>query len=92
VTDLTAKLNSAAQLIGSSISGLKLKSAPPGKGQPAQVEGKGNKGKVQAEYAGVEDEETPLSKAAKDRSALFCVFKSTLTAVVYESRQRRRMG
>ena len=67
MTDLNAKLNSAAQSLGTSASGLRLKSAPLGKGQPKTGDGNGDMGKVKGEYAGVEDEETSLSKVAKDR-------------------------
>ena len=69
VTDLTAKLKSAAQTLGEtrSTSALKLKSEMPGKGQTAAVDNNGEKGNQQAEYAGVEEQETSLSKVARDR-------------------------
>ncbi|KAK8847636.1 COP9 signalosome complex subunit 5 [Kwoniella newhampshirensis] len=63
VNDLNAKLQAASQSLGSSASGLKLKSIPAG-----QMTGKA-KG-TQKEFAGVEEEDTALSKVAKDSSRI----------------------
>jgi hypothetical protein len=59
MSDLNAKLDSATHSLLGNSSGLQLKGGPAG----SQGKGKGKK----AEYAGVEDEESSLSKAAKDR-------------------------
>ncbi|WWD21723.1 COP9 signalosome complex subunit 5 [Kwoniella shandongensis] len=63
VNDLNAKLHAASQSLGNSTSGLKLKGIPAG-----QASGK-NKA-AQKEFAGVEEEDTALSKAAKDSSRI----------------------
>ena len=64
VNDLASKLSSASMSLGNSTSGLKVKHALPS----GQATGKGKKAaKQQGEYEGVEEEETPLSKVAKDR-------------------------
>ncbi|KAK4684009.1 COP9 signalosome complex subunit 5, partial [Tremellales sp. Uapishka_1] len=55
INDLNSKLNAASQSIATSSAGLKAK--------PAPIQGEG---KSLRHVAGVEDEETPLSKATKD--------------------------
>ena len=59
INDLTAKLASARQSLGKATSDLKKKSAAPGQG----ATGDG----TEQSFAGVEEEETALTKAARDR-------------------------
>ncbi|WRT64537.1 COP9 signalosome complex subunit 5 [Kwoniella shivajii] len=63
ITDLNAKLQAASSGLGNSSSSLKLKSTPAG-----QTTGKAKSDSK--EFAGVENEDTPLSKAAKDSSRI----------------------
>ncbi|CAD6569821.1 MAG: COP9 signalosome catalytic subunit rri1 [Tremellales sp. Tagirdzhanova-0007] len=88
ITDLTAKLKSAAHTLGESRStpGLKLKSGPLGKGQATAVDNKEETGKQQAEYAGVEEQETSLSKAARDSIRITTEAQSGMIAQVLKDR------
>lgn len=64
VNDLNSKLYAATHSLGTSTTALRLKAAPPSKGQVQVADGKDNRG--QGEYAGVEEDETPLTKASRD--------------------------
>ncbi|WWC68191.1 COP9 signalosome complex subunit 5 [Kwoniella pini CBS 10737] len=79
IKDLNAKLQGASAGLGSSSTNLKLKAPPPSQS--------GSKGKANSrEYAGVEEEDTALAKAAKDSSRIATEAQNGMVAQLLKDR------